>query len=187
MRVHNLHELVLYNVTYDNERLIGLKKDIKTLLQCNNVEDLNNAEWEVHKLNKSINRIMKDTDRSFDDIVDEFVESLVHEIKSLKTDVLKKEEKLENGKKWISTLTNSLESNGYKVIRADEESLIVEGNGNNQDDCVAFVDTVVSIIKGKYHGTGKGGSWTTWEVMSEDNIPFRVECDRNNNFKIEIC
>lgn len=189
MKVNKLYESSLYDVEYDKVRLVGLKKDIKTLLKCNDVDDLNNASWEALKLDNVVNRRMKTTNQSFEDTVDEVVDSLFDNIRSIKTELLKKEEKLESGKKWISTLVNSLESNGYKVIRADEESLIVEGNGKTHDDCIAFADTVVSIINGRYHGTARGGSWSTWEVFSEDSVSFQVGWEGNvgrSDFSVKI-
>ena len=44
----------------------------------------------------------------------------------------------------------------------------------SREDLISFVDDVKATVGGRFSGTGRGGSWTAWDLISENNISLKV-------------
>ena len=75
----------------------------------------------------------------------------------------------------MAEIATAIEEGGFDIVQADEEMIIVvEPEGSTREDLIEFVDSIKGIIGGRYYGTGRGGSWTAWNLMSPDGVEFQA-------------
>lgn len=146
-----------------------LSSDIKTLSKCENIDDVKNSEFNIYNCENIIERYTE-KGLNFDDAVDKMLSLLfstkenwkkdLEQIKdkSRKSDVLYNKIKDELGKEY--PIIEQLE--GVISFRAPENA--------TQDDCIEFTDKVVKLVNGRYHGTGRGGSWSIWDILTDDGL-----------------
>ncbi len=63
----------------------------------------------------------------------------------------------------------------YPLITSDNNTWVFEApEGATHDDCIEFVDRVVEAVNGRYYGTGRGGSWTAWNIAAPGKIRLKA-------------
>lgn len=120
---------------------------------------------------------------SLDEYRKEIVYAIIEEMERTRNSHKDDVSRTNKGKELFKLLMRELPKAGYKIINSNEGTIIVENDG----DVVAFVDKVVELVGGAYSGTGRGYSWTVWNIATPDSHEIRAGYDRNSdNFRIDI-
>lgn len=153
-------------------KMIDLRADIRLLSRCDSYDDvLANADnfQEMNVPHLIDNKMKKGLD--FDDAYDEVLDSLTQLMNIGKREhgeTTAKEQKMDQ---LSTTLYEGLSRRYPNIIQVDPYKFYLEPDTDvTHQDCIAFVDNVADIIGGRYYGTGRGGSWTTWNLRSENDV-----------------
>lgn len=75
----------------------------------------------------------------------------------------------------------------YNVIDQTDTKWIIEPYADaSHQDCIDFVDNFRKAINAKYTGTGYGGSWSVWDLFSEDGVYIKAGWTRDDMWFVEI-
>jgi hypothetical protein len=82
--------------------------------------------------------------------------------------------------------------NNYNVLNTTSSSdgyswTIIPPKNSNHDDCIAFVDSIVDAVDGRYYTTGRGWSWSRWWLICDDGV--RIEAgwsDRKDYWVVNL-
>ena len=166
-------------------QLLGIQKDFKSLARCETLEDVNNAQWSYWRIDNLINHAVSKQGKSVEEAIDDMLDSLHEDIQKLKLDI---QEKIEYEQKSNELMIYLEHLDGeYDLVSNDGQVMLFNApEGATHRDCIAFVDDVVSAIEGRYYGTGRGGSWTAWDILSKDGIYLKAGWRGNDQWFIEL-
>lgn len=182
------------------ESLNGFEKrirDIKTDIRKIAAVDPDTTTYEdLKQLNFTVLNIQRDIEKSekkglsIEDCIDNIIDATMHGLKFLKD---RNNEKVEYDKKvdaLIPIIDTFLKDN-YTVINVDKTGegvfwTIEPPKRSNHDDCIAFVDSVVDAVNGKYYMTGRGSCWSSWHILSNGVELIAGWKSHTNNWEVEI-
>lgn len=154
------------------DKLSGLKKDFKNLSRCDSLEDVKSTEWNYWRVDNFI-QMAVDGGKSEEEAIDDMLDSIYQDIQSTKADIDNRSAYEQEADRLMTHLEHL--DGAYELISNDGNIMIFNApEGANHRDCIEFVDDVVSAIQGKYSGTGRGGSWTVWDLRSSSGIYFKA-------------
>lgn len=183
-RYINAGRYVGYSVDELRDQLRAYRHDRRWLAKCETVEDVMNGDWWSWRFDKFISSdIEKGED--FDDIIDGYLDSLQAQIQQLKKDVEDAFEYEDQVKRDFQVLRSFCKRNYNLIGESDYSLLIAPPEGATQKDCINFVDDLVSAIDGEYVETGRGGSWSVWNICSYDGARFKAGW-KDKNWFVEI-
>ena len=90
----------------------------------------------------------------------------------------------------ISIIDRFLNTNYTVIDKVENQKNIIwtvkAPEGADHDDCISFVDSVVSAVNGRYYGTGRGGSWSMWDILS-NGVEFKAGWkDHSDDWEVKI-
>lgn len=156
-----------------------LRADIKLLFNCETVEEVFEHESEFKEFNcANIIKRKLDKGMSPEDALDFMSDYLMRTWNQWKTDMAVFKSNADKAMAAFNAVKNALSK--YELISADEERCVLKYRpieGATHKDCVEFVDAVVAAVDGKYDFTGRGGSWTRWDIRTADGIMLKAGWD----------
>lgn len=173
------------NAAYDayKKQYKGLLQDIKYVLNSDNIEDIRAYDKESqgeYILSKLFDSRMNKQNMSFEDAKEDVIDFLYRIRADAKSELeLRNKRSLES--KSIMNKVKSELSKDYKLVSESENTLYFKAPDNStHDDCIAFVDKVVAASGGKYKFTGRGGSWTQWDILTPGGSYIKAGYDYSN-------
>ena len=173
------------NAVYDmyKKQYKNLLQDIKYVLNSDNIEDIRAYDKEgqgEYILSKLFDSIMNKRNMSFEDAKEDVIDFLYRTRADAKSELkLRNKGSLES--KSIMNKVKSELSKDYKLVSESENTLYFKAPDNStHDDCIAFVDKVVAVSGGKYAFTGRGGSWTQWDILTPEGSHIKAGYDYSN-------
>lgn len=160
-------------------RIAALRSDIKLLMDCNTAEDVN-AHAEEFQMYNCANIIERKMSRGMSEAeaIDSTETYLMNCLSQWKSDMVKFRDDATVAMQTFNTVKNALSQ--YELISADEERCVLKYRpveGATHKDCIEFVDAVVAAVDGKYNFTGRGGSWTRWDIRTADGVMLKAGWD----------
>lgn len=156
-----------------------LRADIKLLFNCETVEEVFEHESEFKEFNcANIIKRKLDKGMSPEDALDFMSDYLMRTWNQWKTDMAVFKSNADKAMAAFNAVKNALSQ--YELISADEDSCVLKYRpieGATHKDCVEFVDAVVAAVDGKYDFTGRGGSWTRWDIRTADGVMLKAGWD----------
>lgn len=185
MKVIKLNESISKSLQTKNY-IEACKVDLKNVLNCNSLEDLNNIDWKSGSLYVGVIKRLVDEGFSFEEIIDNIEYRLLNVLQNAKSRYAEEvayEKEIPN---VLSKLHSTLDTE-YRLLSETDKSLEYEPVfGATHQDCINFVDKVVESVDGKYSGTGRGGSWTMWSILTDKNIRLQAGWSHNDNWTVII-
>lgn len=173
------------NAVYDmyKNQYKNLLQDIKYVLNSDNIEDIRAYDKESqgeYILSKLFDSRMNKQNMSFEDAKEDVIDFLYRTRADAKSELeLRNKRSLES--KSIMNKVKSELSKDYKLVSESEDTLYFKAPDNStHDDCIAFVDKVVAVSGGKYTFTGRGGSWTLWDILTPEGSYIKAGYDYSN-------
>ena len=173
------------NAAYDayKKQYKGLLQDIKYVLNSDNIEDIRAYDKESqgeYILSKLFDSRMNKQNMSFEDAKEDVIDFLYRTRADAKSELeLRNKRSLES--KSIMNKVKSELSKDYKLVSESENTLYFKAPDNSTHDyCIAFVDKVVAVSGGKYKFTGRGGSWTQWDILTPGGSYIKAGYDYSN-------
>lgn len=173
------------NAVYDmyKNQYKNLLQDIKYVLNSDNIEDIRAYDKESqgeYILSKLFDSRMNKQNMSFEDAKEDVIDFLYRTRADAKSELeLRNKRSLES--KSIMNKVKSELSKDYKLVSESEDTLYFKAPSNStHDDCIAFVDKVVAVSGGKYTSTGRGGSWTLWDILTPGGSYIKAGYDYSN-------
>lgn len=156
-----------------------LRADIKLLFNCETVEEVFEHESEFKEFNcANIIKRKLDKGMSPEDALDFMSDYLMRTWNQWKTDMAVFKSNADKAMTAFNAVKNALSQ--YELISADEERCVLKYRpieGATHKDCIEFVDAVVAAVNGKYDFTGRGGSWTRWDIRTADGVMLKAGWD----------
>lgn len=156
-----------------------LRADIKLLFNCETVEEVFEHESEFKEFNcANIIKRKLDKGMSPEDALDFMSDYLMRTWNQWKTDMVVFKSNADKAMAAFNAVKNALSQ--YELISADEERCVLKYRpieGATHKDCIEFVDAVVAAVNGKYDFTGRGGSWTRWDIRTADGVMLKAGWD----------
>lgn len=162
------------------------RKDLKLLLSCETIEDIDSADWNYWKFDRKVHAYMNEGS-SFEDAIDQTSDDIQSYIEYAKNEY-KRHMNIETHAKELFNKVKSSLSKKYDLSSADEKNAKLVFNppvDANHKDCIEFVDDVVAESGGRYSGTGRGGSWTKWNILADD-VEFKAGWGNDDSWVIEF-
>ena len=162
-----------------SRRLAALRGDIKLLMNCDTAEDVK-AHAEEFQMYNCANIVERKMERGMSeaDAIDSTETYLMNCLSQWKSDMVKFRDEAAVAMQTFNTVKNALSQ--YELISADEEKCVLKYKpveGAAHKDCIEFVDAVVAAVNGKYNFTGRGGSWTRWDIRTADGVMLKAGWD----------
>lgn len=162
-----------------SKRLAALRSDIKLLMNCDTAEDVkaHAEEFQMYNCANIVERKMA-KGMSEADAIDSTETYLMNCLSQWKSDMVKFRDEAAVAMQTFNTVKDALSQ--YELISADEEKCVLKYKpieGAVHKDCVEFVDAVVAAVNGKYNFTGRGGSWTRWDIRTADGVMLKAGWD----------
>ena len=162
-----------------SRRLTALRGDIKLLMNCDTAEDVkvHAEEFQMYNCANIVERKMA-KGMSEADAIDSTETYLMNCLSQWKSDMVKFRDEAAVAMQTFNTVKNALSQ--YELISADEERCVLKYRpieGAAHKDCIEFVDAVVAAVNGKYNFTGRGGSWTRWDIRTADGVMLKAGWD----------
>ena len=162
-----------------SRRLAALRGDIKLLMNCDTAEDVkaHAEEFQMYNCANIIERKMA-KGMSEADAIDSTETFLMKYFGQWKSDMVKFRDDAALAMQTFQTVKNALSQ--YELISANEDACVLKYRpieGAAHKDCIEFVDAVVAAVDGKYNFTGRGGSWTRWDIRTAEGVMLKAGWD----------
>lgn len=149
-------------------------------------EDLRHIDYESGRLLTIILDHAEEQNVPVDDCIEDLIDACIENMKYAK-DAIAKSEKYSTAASQLHSILSDYLDDYYNVIDQTENSWTIEPPANaTHQDCIEFADNVKDAINGRYYGTARGGSWTTWDLLSENNVEVKVGWTRDDSWYVEI-
>lgn len=170
------------------KHLQDLRSDIKLLFNCETVEEVFEHESEFKEFScANIIKRKLDKGMSPDDALEFMSDYLMRTWSQWKSDMVVFKDNADKAMVTFNTVKNALSQ--YELISADEEKCVLKYRpleGATHKDCIQFVDDVVAAVDGKYNGTGRGGSWTRWDIITSDGVKLKAGWDGKDIWSVSF-
>lgn len=173
------------DVVYDmyKKQYKNLLQDIKYVLNSDNIEDIRAYDKESqgeYILSKLFDSRMNKQNMSFEDAKEDVIDFLYRTRANARSELELRNKRSLDSKSIMNKVKSEL-SKDYKLVSESENTLYFKAPDNStHDDCIAFVDKVVAASGGKYTYTGRGGSWTLWDILTPEGSYIKAGYDYSN-------
>lgn len=164
----------------DRRKVASLDPDTATY------EDLHQIDWASGRTSSLIVDSNEEKGMSVEDCIEDLIDTFQQRLAFCKNE-MDKERDYKARAEQLREILNAFLDDEYNVIDETESSWTIEPPaGATHQDCIEFVDSVKDEIDGRYHGTGRGGSWTVWDLLSSDNVRVKAGWTRDDMWYVEI-
>lgn len=166
------------------DAISALHSDIRAVARCENQAELDACEIKSYNP-KYIKKVWEDLAEKqgitdFDEKIDMILEWLQNTMQFYKTDMNKYFEEVKAADAVIQKIMHYLDTVPnycYSFTSTDSifeiEPLTPEDADLSRSSLQQFIDNLLEALGGRYYGTGRGGSWTSWNVLI-DGIEFQI-------------
>ena len=164
------------------DAISALRSDIRTVARCENQSELDTCEIKSYnpKYIKKVweNLAEKHGITDFDEKIDMILEWLQNTMQYYKTDMNKYSEEIKTADTVINKIMDYMKTVSdycYQFSSTDSTFEIepMDGADLSRSSLQKFIDNLLEALGGRYYGTGRGGSWTSWNVLI-DGIEFQI-------------
>lgn len=145
----------------------AIKRDIRNVAACQDEEDLanlkltsGNSDYEKRIWNE---RFEKKGVTDFDEKIDLIIDWLYDSANYIKETADKYSSEIEVADVLQDKIIDFL-SKDYNCT-VTPEGIEVTCEAMNRDALINMIDSLITNLNGRYHGTGRGGSWTAWNIL----------------------
>ena len=147
-----------------------LHKYIREVARCENQAELEATEAYSSRgltWDKSLQDI---TD--FDEKIDIIIETFQKEIDMFKGFQADKLDEISREEQAVADIEAYLSSIGID-FDTQEDGIHVYPTDLSRESLISFIDNLIATLDGRYFGTGRGGSWSAWNVLI-NGIDFQI-------------
>lgn len=171
-------------------KIKALKRDRRTAASLDpdttTYEDLKSIPWECGRYPLIWIKNREQNGVSVEECIDDLIDGFMSHIDDLKENISARDKYRTQVYALKPNLSSYLDDN-YNVIDQTEDSWKIEPPaGATHKDCIAFVDDIVDFVNGRYWGTGRGGSWTVWDLLSDGKVQLKAGWTRDDKWYVEI-
>ncbi len=164
-------------------RLSELRNDLKIMLNCDTLADVqaHKDEFVMYNCANIVERYVE-KGMSEEDAIEKMQTQIMRTWNKWKEDVVKFRADADNAYATFNKVKDALTQ--YELIEANEDACILKYrpiDGATHKDCVEFVDAVVAAVKGRYNFTGRGGSWTRWDILTSEGVALKAGWDSDGD------
>lgn len=157
-------------------QVAAIRKDIRTVARCENQAELDACDIQSYNP-KYIKHVWESLAEKkgivdFDEKIDLILEWLQSNLVYFKEQADNYTKEVETADAVTSKIENYLDSTNLYYDTQDD-GIHVSPDDRSRDALIAFIDDMLADLGGKYFGTGRGGSWTSWNVKI-DGIEFQI-------------
>ena len=149
-------------------KLCAAENDIQYLETCDTLEDVMNHEYELFDTGMLIRKLQRTPDGQHQSVIDEAVSSYSHFLDNEMERYSDSARKVRLFEEYVKTLRPYLD---IKLVNDHAE---IPAGGANPEDLVDLVDLINSVIDSSYFGTGRGGSWTAFNIRTRQGVELQV-------------
>lgn len=158
----------------------AIKQDIRNVAACRNEQELSDLELKSSNSNyeKQIwnDRFEKMDVTDFDEKIDLIIDWLYDSANYVKKTADTYSSEIDAADALQDKIIDFL-SRDYNCI-VTPEGIEVTCEAMNRDALINMIDSLITNLNGKYHGTGRGGSWTAWNVLlygdGETGVEYQI-------------
>lgn len=164
------------------DAISALRSDIKTIARCENQAELDTCEIKSYN-SKYIKKVWEDLAEKqgitdFDEKIDMILEWLQNSMQYYKADMDKYSEEVKTADAVINKIMNYMKTvtdycYSFNSVDSIFEIEPMDGSDLSRSSLQQFIDNLLEALGGRYYGTGRGGSWTSWNVLI-DGIEFQI-------------
>ena len=166
------------------QELNGLRQDRKALINCETIEDIEAVEWYYFNVPRIVKQQMG-LGQTLEESIDSMLDTIHEYIKKTKQEIVQSREYAAKKAQVFETLHDL--SDRYELVDITESKLIFNPpEGATHEDCIHFVDDVVNLVNGKYVFTGRGGSWTRWDLKSDSGVNLQAGWEGNGLWSVNV-
>lgn len=147
--------------------LKAIKRDIRNVAACQDEEDLanlkltsGNSDYEKRIWDE---RFEKQGVTDFDEKIDLIIDWLYDSANYIKETADRYSSEIDVADTLQDKIINFL-SRDYNCT-VTSEGIEVTCEVMNRDALINMIDSLIENLNGKYHGTGRGGSWSSWNIL----------------------
>lgn len=158
-----------------HRQIISAEEFLKRLQSYNSYEDA--VSFSDKSELATIDHAMKRKGNDFRQALDEVIKNTSYFLECDKRDYAKMLD-IEEKMRALSEVLKSGLSSGYDLHVVDDFRMYVIPSEEDEKEfvrnCTRFVDRIANIIEGDYYVTGRGGSWTAWDLKSSEGIVLKA-------------
>lgn len=156
----------------------AIKHDIRVIARCNDEADL--AAADIHSSNPNAikhiwNEHAENKGMDFDEKIDYILDYLYQSLQYFKEELDRKQQETNKADNILFEIENYLRDNQFN-FETDVDHIYVYPLYRSRDELIRFIDGLIAELGGRYFGTGRGGSWTSWNILI-DGIEFQIGPD----------
>lgn len=166
------------------KKLNHLKRDFKMLAKCVSFDDVQSVEWATWNITNFIKRDIQ-KGLSEEEAIDGLLDWMYNQINNTKQELEQAKEYEEKSSGLMNNLANGVGglSSMYDVIQVTKEFILIQPwKDAKHKDCIQFVDQVVNLLNCSFSGTGRGGSWTQWNLVTDTGV--RLSAGWSSSFDV---
>lgn len=153
------------------------KRDIRRVAKCDNQEELDACDiesWNPKSVKKIWDELAaKQNITDFDDKVDLILDWLYNHLTYVEEQIKEYSGNVDKADRVNESIERYLKMEGFDYSIQDDGFHVYTALYEDRDSLIAFIDDLLKDLGGKYFGTGRGGSWTSWNVKI-DGIEYQV-------------
>lgn len=149
-------------------KLRAAENDIQYLETCNTVEDVMNHEYELFNTDTLVRKLQRTPEDQHTSVIDEAVEDFSYFVDAETERYANAARKVRLFEEYVNKLK------AYLDIKMVGDYAIIPIGGANPESLVDIVDTINSAIGSDYYFTGRGGSWTAYNIRTPDGVEMKV-------------
>ena len=146
----------------------AVKHDIRAVARCQTQEDLDACDiesWNPKYIKKAWDELAaKQNITDFDDKIDMILDWLYNQLKYNNDKIEQYSKDVETADRVNESIERYLKMEDFDYSIQDDGFHVYTAVYEDRDSLIAFIDDLLKDLGGKYFGTGRGGSWTSWNV-----------------------
>lgn len=157
----------------------AIKQDIRTLSKADSIDDVLSAGFQSINVKHVVDVFRQkypDQEDDFDAFSDFAYDWLLDTRDWVKNEMSKTAD-AEKAAHDAATLIKTTFGSVITDVEEDDRYMYISVNDpyvETRDQLFQFVDDVKETIDGNYNGTGRGGSWTAWDLISDKGTSVKV-------------
>ena len=164
--VHNHPELVDLR-----DKIRAGENDISYLESCETLEDVMNHKYELVNIQTLIYKLNASPESETRSILDKFVDDWSYYLDKEISRYVSTSNKIRLFKEYVTKLQSYIDielEGDYAKIYVDDATY------DDHDKLIEMVDTINSVLGSDYHFTGRGGSWTAYDIWTPDKVELQI-------------
>ena len=162
-------------------RMVKLKQAIRSrendldyLDTCYTLEDVTDHEYEVFNAVQLIRELEANAEIDSREIIEDYIEKLTPGLTYYYHEYEETHRILQRFYMYVNQLKSVID-----IQLVDGQWARIPIGGRNPEDLIELVDLINDVLGSKYHGTGRGGSWTAYNIWTPDKVELKIGTTRD--------